>query len=58
LDIVLVQYVKEGVCELDSTKFPDLLELKYHTVSDAATQLGGVAVVREAFIGFQKHLYN
>jgi type I restriction enzyme M protein len=39
-------------------KIPDLLELKYHTVSDAATQLGGVAVVREAFIGFQKHLYQ
>lgn len=58
LDFVLAQYVKEGVGELDSTKLPDLLELKYHTVSDAAAQLGGVLAVREAFIGFQKYLYQ
>ena len=58
LDFVLAQYIKEGVGELDSAKLPDLLELKYHTVSDAAAQLGGVPAVREAFIGFQKHLYQ
>ena len=58
LDFVLAQYVNEGVGELDSAKLPHLLELKYHTVSDAATQLGGVAAVREAFIGFQKYLYD
>ena len=43
LDFVLAQYVNEGVGELDSAKLPHLLELKYHTVSDAATQLGGVS---------------
>ncbi len=58
LDFVLLQYVKEGVGELDSAKLPDLLELKYHTVSDAASQLGGVTGVREAFVGFQKNLYE
>ena len=55
---MLPQYVKEGVGELDSAKLPDLLELKYHTVSDAAAQLGGVTGVREAFVGFQKTLYQ
>ena len=55
---MLAQYVKEGVGELDGAKLPQLLELKYHTVSDAATQLGGVTAVREAFIGFQKYLYE
>ncbi len=58
LDFVLLQYVKEGVGELDSAKLPDLLELKYHTVSDAASQLGSVTGVREAFVGFQKTLYQ
>ncbi len=57
LDFVLSQYVKEGVGELDQTKLPHLLELKYRAVSDAAAQLGGVAQIRDAFIGFQRHLY-
>ena len=58
LDFVLAQYVKEGVTELDQDKLPDLLELKYHAISDAAAQLGGVAKIRDAFVGFQKQLYQ
>jgi type I restriction enzyme, R subunit len=58
LDFVLFQYVKEGVGELDQAKLPHLLELKYRAVSDAAAQLGGVAQIRDAFIGFQRHLYD
>ncbi len=57
LDFVLFQYVKEGVGELDQAKLPHLLELKYRAVSDAAAELGGVAKIREAFVGFQAHLY-
>jgi type I restriction enzyme, R subunit len=57
LDFVLFQYVKEGVGELDQAKLPHLLELKYRAVSDAAAQLGGVAQIRDAFIGFQRHLF-
>lgn len=58
LDFVLSQYVKEGVGELDQAKLPNLLELKYRAVNDAAAELGGVSKIRDAFIGFQKHLYQ
>jgi type I restriction enzyme R subunit len=58
LDFVLSQYVKEGVGELDQGKLPHLLELKYHAVSDAAAELGGVVAIRSAFVGFQQHLYR
>jgi type I restriction enzyme, R subunit len=58
LGFVLNEYVKEGVQELDDTKLPHLLELKYGGVGDAAEQLGSVAVIREAFVGFQQHLYK
>jgi type I restriction enzyme R subunit len=58
LHFVLCQYVKEGVGELDQAKLPHLLELKYRAVSDAAARLGGVAQIRDAFIGFQRHLYE
>ena len=58
LDFVLAQYVKQGVEELDQEKLGHLLELKYHTVGDAAEQLGGVPVIRDTFIGFQRYLYE
>lgn len=58
LDFVLAQYVREGVGELDQEKLPDLLELKYHAVSDAAAELGSVAGIRELFVGFQQYLYQ
>lgn len=58
LDFVLLQYVEEGVGELDDAKLPDLLELKYHSLHDAAAKLGGTATIREAFVGFQAGLYR
>ena len=58
LDFVLSQYIKEGVGELDQAKLPDLLELKYHAVRDAAAELGSVAGIRDVFIGFQQYLYG
>lgn len=58
LDFVLAQYVKQGVSELDQEKLGNLLELKYHTVSDAADQLGGVPLIRNTFVDFQRYLYE
>ena len=58
LDFVLAQYVSEGSDELDEAKLPDLLHLKYRTMSEAMTQLGAPAQIRAAFIGFQQHLYS
>ena len=57
LRFVLDQYIREGVGELDDSKLPDLIELKYHGVDDAVSVLGSVAHIRDTFIGFQKHLY-
>jgi len=57
LGFVLAQYIKQGVGELDVQKLPDLIELKYHSVVDAAEELGKAADIREMFIGFQEHLY-
>jgi len=58
LDFVLEQYIKAGVGDLDRTKLPQLLELKYHTVCDAVEELGSVANISEVFIGFQQYLYS
>jgi type I restriction enzyme, R subunit len=58
LDFVLGQYVKEGDEELGSDKLAELINLKYGTPADAIRELGNAATIREAFIGFQRFLYE
>jgi type I restriction enzyme R subunit len=58
LDFVLEQYIKAGVGELDRSKLPQLLELKYHAIRDAVEELGSVGSISEVFIGFQEYLYT
>jgi type I restriction enzyme, R subunit len=57
LDFVLSKYVETGVEELDQEKLPQLLMLKYNSIPDATTVLGGIENIRDTFIGFQKYLY-
>ena len=57
LEFVLGEYVRVGVEELDLSKLPGLLELKYGNAYDAAQQLGGAQMIRETFVGFQERLY-
>jgi type I restriction enzyme R subunit len=58
LEFVLSKYIESGVEELDQEKLPGLLKLKYQAISDAEEKLGGVANIRNQFIGFQKYLYE
>ena len=58
LNFVLEQYVKQGVSELDDTKLPDLLELKYQAIADAKRELGDIKSIRDTFVKFQEHLYE
>ncbi|HWG06699.1 MAG TPA: type I restriction-modification enzyme R subunit C-terminal domain-containing protein, partial [Beijerinckiaceae bacterium] len=58
LDFVLSQYVSQGVEELDQEKLGALIALKYGTASEAAAALGGVAAIRDTFVGFQRYLYE
>ncbi len=58
LDFVLSKYIETGVSELDQDKLPSLLELKYHSITDAAETLGGVESIKNTFIEFQKYLYQ
>ena len=57
LDFVLSKYEEKGVEELDMEKLPQLLNLKYHAVSDAISILGDVDLIRSTFFDFQEHLY-
>lgn len=58
LDFVLGEYVKQGISERDQDKLGNLITLKYHTVNEAAVQLGGVPAIKETLVGFQQFLYS
>jgi type I restriction enzyme, R subunit len=58
IEFVLAKYQERGVEELDEEKLPQLLNLKYHAISDAERTLGGVELIRSNFFTFQKHLYS
>jgi type I restriction enzyme R subunit len=59
LNFVLAHYVGEGVDELDQEKLTPLLRLKYsNSISDAIADLGRPEEISEAFVGFQKYLYQ
>lgn len=57
IDFILDKYIADGVQELAATKMRTLIELKYNTISDATVEFGSPALIRETFVGFQKHLY-
>ena len=58
LEFVLSKYIETGVEELDQQKLPVLLELKYHSITDAVEYLGGVDKIQNTFVAFQKYLYE
>ena len=59
LEFVLDQYVTQGVDELDTDKLTPLLKLRYNNaLNDAMADLGDAVQVRQAFVGFQKYLYE
>jgi type I restriction enzyme R subunit len=58
LEFVLFKYIDTGFEELDQAKLPNLIELKYHSMTDGAEALGSVDEIRHLFCDFQKHLYE
>ena len=58
INFVLGQYIMKGVEELDDSKLPDLLQLKYRALDNAKRELGNISTIRDTFISFQKHLYE
>ncbi len=58
IEFVLAKYQEVGVEELDEEKLPQLLDLKYNSISDAEKILGGVDKIRSVFFNFQKYLYS
>ena len=58
-NFILKLYVDNGFKELDMDKLPTLLDMKYHSTSDAKAQLNmDTLQIRNFFLDFQHNLYN
>lgn len=57
INFILSRYIEDGVDELAPKKMRSLIELKYNNINDAVAEFGSPAIIRNTFIGFQRHLY-
>ena len=57
INFVLGEYVDHGVDELDVSKLPELLKLKYGGMNEAVSIFGAPARINQMFVGFQRLLY-
>ena len=57
VEYLITAYIKAGVDELRMDKLKTLLELKFGSVVEGISALGGVPVARQTFKDFQRHLY-
>jgi len=58
VDYIVQLYVMSGIDELDTSKLPDLLKLKFGSVPEGINALGGPMEARNTFFGFQERLYE
>jgi len=58
IDFVLRRYVESWFEELNQDRLPQLLKLKYHSISDAEQKLGDPEKIRDTFFVFQEKMYT
>jgi len=58
LGYVLQSYELQGIHELEPSKLPDFLRIRYGGTNDAKRRLGSVPEIRGAFLDIQKHLFQ
>lgn len=57
VDYIINLYLKEGVEELGMDKLPTIMQMKYGSIPDGMSRLGGVNSVKNTFVDLQKSLY-
>ena len=57
VEYLTTAYIMAGIDELRMDKLKTLLELKFGSVVEGISALGGVPIARQTFKDFQRHLY-
>lgn len=57
VDYIVAAYIQRGIDELKSEKLPELMKLKFGSVPEGISALGGVANAQQTFLTFQNRLY-
>ena len=58
INFVLKQYEIGGVFELNLDNLPELINLKYGSITDANKKLGDVEAIKNTYSNFQQYLYE
>lgn len=58
VDYAVQLYIHSGIDELETSKLPDLLKLKFGSVPQGITALGGIDGAKVTFYGFQEKMYE
>lgn len=58
VDYLVNAYIKSGVDELRMDRLKTQLELKFGSLPEGISMLGGVPIARQTFKDFQQHLYG
>ncbi|SHJ12982.1 type I restriction enzyme, R subunit [Rubritalea squalenifaciens DSM 18772] len=58
IDYILSSYIQNGTEELEPSKLPSFINIKYGSVHDAMSELGDAAAIKSLFDSFQQHLYE
>ena len=57
IDFILRNYIKDGEDELELSKLPTAINLKFGSISGAERNLGSLKEIQNLFVEFQKYLY-
>jgi type I restriction enzyme R subunit len=57
VDYLIAAYIKSGVEELQTDKLKVQLMLKFGSIAEGISAMGGVPSARQTFKDFQRHLY-
>lgn len=57
VEYIIALYIREGVEELGTKKLPRIIDMKYGSIQEGISVLGGLDVAKSTFYDFQKRLY-
>lgn len=57
VEYIIALYIREGVEELGTEKLPRIIDMKYGSIQEGISVLGGLDVAKSTYYDFQKRLY-
>lgn len=57
VNYIISLYIREGIEELGTSKLPEIINMKYGSITDGLVALGGLESAKKTYYDFQRNLY-